>query len=140
MTTSSLQRPYDVVLYGASGFVGRQTVAYFAQHAPTRGKRLSWAIAGRNADKLAAVQRECGPGAARGAIVVADADDSPALLALARDARVVLSTAGPFDLYGSKLVAACVEHGTHYVDITGETPPPRTSQTPRHPHHPVLRV
>lgn len=123
MTSSSRQRPYDVVLYGASGFVGRQTVAYFAQHAATHGKRpLRWALAGRNADKLAAVQRACGPDAAHAAIVVADADDAGALQALARNAHVVLSTAGPFDRYGSKLVAACVKAGTHYVDITGETP------------------
>ncbi len=111
-------RPYDVVLYGASGFVGRQTVAYFAAH----GAGLRWALAGRNYDKLVAARRDAGPGAAQAGIVVADAADERALMALAGDARVVLSTAGPFALYGSKLVAACVAQRTHYVDITGETP------------------
>ena len=96
-------RAYDVVLYGATGFVGRQTVAYFAAHA--RG--LRWALAGRNRDKLEAVRTAAGPQAAAAGIVVADAADSTALSALANDARVVLSTAGPFALYGSALVAAC---------------------------------
>lgn len=112
------QRRYDVVLYGATGFVGRQTVAYFARHA----QGLRWALAGRHAGKLAAVQREVGAGAQDAGLVVADAQDAAALDALARDAHVVLSTAGPFALYGSALVQACVKHGTHYVDITGETP------------------
>jgi len=112
------QRAYDVVLYGASGFVGRQTVAYFAQHAAG----LRWALGGRTAAKLEAVRDACGAGAAAAGIVVADAGDARALAALAAQARVVLSTAGPFALYGSALVAACVKQRTHYVDITGETP------------------
>ena len=109
-------REFDVILYGASGFVGRQTVAYFAAHA---GK-LRWALAGRSADKLEAVRAAAGAKAA--GLVVADAGDAAALGALAARTRVVLSTAGPFARFGSGLVAACVGHGTHYVDITGETP------------------
>jgi short subunit dehydrogenase-like uncharacterized protein len=108
-------RPCDVVLYGASGFVGRQTAAYFARHAG----RLRWALAGRSAEKLDAVRRDCGATVA--GLIVAQADDAAALDALAAQTRVVLSTAGPFARYGSELVAACVRHGTHYVDITGET-------------------
>jgi short subunit dehydrogenase-like uncharacterized protein len=111
-------RPWDVVLYGASGFVGRQTVHHFARHA----RRLRWALAGRNEDKLRQVRDAAGPGAAQAGLIVADAADAPALAALAAGARVVLSTAGPFALYGSALVAACVAQRTHYVDITGETP------------------
>ncbi len=112
-------RAYDVVLYGATGFVGRQTVAYFAAHAP-RG--LRWALAGRSAERLERVREACGPGAAGAGIVVADALDAGALDALAARTRVVASTAGPFALYGDGLVDACVAHRTHYVDITGETP------------------
>ncbi len=118
-------RKYDVVLYGASGFVGRQTVAYFAQLGPLKnpdGQPLRWALAGRSADKLEAVKTACGEGAKNADIIVADAQDAVALGQLAQNARVVLSTAGPFALYGSALVTACVKHGTHYVDITGETP------------------
>jgi len=106
------------VLYGATGFVGRQTVAHFAAHAD--GAR--WALAGRSAEKLEQVRQACGPGAAGAGIIVADAGDQKAWDALAAQAAVVLSTAGPFALYGSGLVAACVSHRTHYVDITGETP------------------
>jgi short subunit dehydrogenase-like uncharacterized protein len=120
MSTSKNARKYDVVLYGASGFVGRQTVAYFASRQPLHAPGLTWAIAGRSADKLAVVKQElCAPEVG---VLVAEAHDVRAMDALARSARVVLSTAGPFALYGSELVAACVRHGTHYVDITGETP------------------
>jgi short subunit dehydrogenase-like uncharacterized protein len=109
-------RPFDVVLYGASGFVGRQTVRYFAEQAAG----LRWAVAGRSPAKLDALRAEfidAAPG-----VLVADAGDAAALDALAAQARVVLSSAGPFARFGSELVAACVRHGTHYVDITGETP------------------
>ena len=112
----SRTRPFDVVLYGASGFVGRQTARYFAEHAPG----LRWAVAGRSLAKLDALRAEfieAAPG-----VLVADAEDAAALDALAAQTRVVLSTAGPFARFGSELVAACVRHGTHYVDITGETP------------------
>lgn len=112
------ERPYDVVLYGATGFVGRQTVAYFAAHA----QGLRWALAGRNAAKLEAAKREAGAGAAQADVIVADGQDAAALNSLTASSRVVLSTAGPFALFGSALVAACVAQGTHYVDITGETP------------------
>ena len=115
---AAAQRAYDLVLYGATGFVGRQTVAYFAQHAGA----LRWALAGRSAARLEEVRAACGPGAAGAGIVVADATDAKALNTLAAQARVVLSTAGPFALYGSALVAACVQQRCHYVDITGETP------------------
>ena len=122
MTPSKNQKKqYDVVLYGASGFVGRQTVAYFAAHPEVRSRRLRWALAGRTATKLEAT-RQAIPGAKKAGIVVAEAHDTQAMDALAASTRVVLSTAGPFALYGSELVAACVRHGTHYVDITGETP------------------
>lgn len=120
MAAAATKREYDVVLYGASGFVGRQTVAYFAALPPQGRRRLRWALAGRNADKLQEVKDACG--ADRAGVVVADAQDEAALDALARSTAVVLSTAGPFALYGSALLAACARHGTHYVDITGETP------------------
>ena len=114
-------RLFDVVLFGATGFVGRQTVAYFAGHSQVKASGLRWALGGRNQAKLEQV-RSATPGADAAGVVVAAADDVAALDALAKSARVVLSTAGPFALYGSALVAACVKHGTHYVDITGETP------------------
>lgn len=107
------RRPFDIVLYGASGFVGRQTVDYLRQH----GGGRRWALAGRSGAKLEAAR-----GAADAGVIVADAADAAALDRLAAQTRVVLSTAGPFARYGSELVAACVNRRTHYVDITGETP------------------
>lgn len=111
---------YDIVLYGATGFVGRQTVAYLASHPDVQNTGLRWAIAGRNRDKLETLRNEMQ--LPQAGVLVADAQDTQALDALARQSRVVVSSAGPFALYGSQLVEACVRHGCHYVDITGETP------------------
>ncbi|MBK9624531.1 MAG: saccharopine dehydrogenase NADP-binding domain-containing protein [Rhodocyclaceae bacterium] len=119
---SNVARKYDVVLYGATGFVGRQTVAYFAKLPAALQRQLRWAIAGRSAGKLQEVKTACGAGARNADVIVADALDVAALNELAKNTAVVLSTAGPFAIFGSELVAACVRNGTHYVDITGETP------------------
>ena len=107
---------YDVVLYGASGFVGKQTVRYFAERA---GDEVRWAIAGRDRDKLESVRVEAGINVD---ILVADSQDLAAIDAIVSQTRVVLNTAGPFALYGDAIVDACVRYRTHYVDITGETP------------------
>lgn len=109
-------RSFDISVYGATGFVGRQAVAYLQQ----RARHLRWALAGRSEPRLQAVRESAA--ATDAGVLVADAQDTAALDQLARRSRVVLSTAGPFALAGSALVAACVRHGTHYVDITGETP------------------
>lgn len=114
------ERMYDVVLYGATGFTGRQTARYFADHVGS--KALRWALAGRDRTRLEAVRADLGEGFAELDIRVADGDDPAAARALAADTRVVLSTAGPFALHGENLVRGCVEAGTDYVDICGETP------------------
>jgi short subunit dehydrogenase-like uncharacterized protein len=106
-----MPRDFDVILYGATGFTGRQTVAYFAEHAPSG---LRWAIAGRNQAKLEALHSPA-------PILVADSSDQSAIDAIVAHTRVLLTTAGPFALYGNALVDACVRFGTHYADITGET-------------------
>jgi len=106
-------RKYDVVLYGASGFTGKQTIEYCRQCAPSG---LRWAIAGRNRSKLETVN------SSGVNILIADAQDDDALNRLTAQTRVVATTAGPFSLYGTKLVDACVRNRTHYCDITGETP------------------
>jgi len=110
-------REFDVVLYGASGFTGRQTIQYFHENAP---KSLNWAVAGRNRAKLEKVAEEYAPGR-RLSIIPAEGSERSKLDQMCGRTRVVLTTAGPFSLYGRDLVAACVEAGTHYVDITGET-------------------
>ncbi len=115
------ERAYDVVLYGASGFVGQQTVRYFARYVSV--DRVRWAIAGRNQQKLAAIATEVGGSVD---ILVADSQDARAIDKIVSQTRVLLTTAGPFALYGDALVDACVRFKTHYVDITGETPWIRT--------------
>jgi short subunit dehydrogenase-like uncharacterized protein len=104
-------REFDVILYGATGFTGRQGVKYFSQHAP---QGLRWAIAARDRTKLDRL--DAGVPA-----IVADSRDQPSIDQLVRRARIVLSTAGPFELYSDAVVDACVRLGTHYVDISGET-------------------
>lgn len=110
-------RLYDVVLYGATGFVGQQTAQYFARLA--QAGQLRWAIAGRNRAKLESVRATLD---AEVDILVADSQDQAAIDTIVAQTRVILSTAGPFALYGTPLVDACVRFKTHYVDITGETP------------------
>ncbi|MFB7828337.1 saccharopine dehydrogenase family protein [Streptomyces hydrogenans] len=113
-------RPYDVVLYGATGFVGELTAEYLAEHAPA-GCR--WAIAGRSPAKLAALRDRLAAGRPHLAglpLLVADAEDPVSLRTLAGAARVVASTVGPYVWYGEGLVAACADAGTDYLDLTGE--------------------
>lgn len=107
-------RRYDVTLFGATGFTGRQAARYLSEHAPPG---LRWAVAGRSRAKLELIGAE---GHASG-VVVADGGDAAALDELAAATRVVASTAGPFARCGGPLVDACVRHGTDYADITGET-------------------
>jgi short subunit dehydrogenase-like uncharacterized protein len=111
-------RDYDVVLYGASGFTGKQTVKYFAERAPT--DKVRWAIAGRNREKLEAVKARI-RGAEKAHVLVADSRDQAAIDAIVARTRVMLSAAGPYALYGDGIVDACARLRTHYVDITGET-------------------
>src|SRR5947209_1478798 len=113
-------RKYDVVLYGASGFTGRQAIQYFARH--VQPSQVRWAIAGRNRQALESAKAQAGGNAQAADILIADARDQQALDKIASQTRIVLSTAGPFALYGNQLVDACVRFATHYVDITGETP------------------
>lgn len=107
---------FDVIIYGATGFTGRLVAEYMALAYPTGAR---WAMAGRSATKLAEVRDLIGAPADT-SLVVADADNPASLRAMAARASVVLTTVGPYQLYGSDLVAACVETGTGYVDLCGE--------------------
>ena len=110
-------RELDLVIYGATGFVGRLLADYLARNAPD-GVRI--ALAGRSQAKLEATRAALGPRAADWPIVIADADDPVALAELASRTRVVATTVGPYAKYGAELVTACVAAGTDYVDLTGE--------------------
>lgn len=111
------ERELDLVLVGASGFVGRLVAEHLAAHAPA-GLRL--ALAGRSAERLTAVRDALGRRAATWPVHVVDAHDAEALDGLARSARVVVSTVGPYARHGLPLVRACAEAGTDYADVTGE--------------------
>jgi len=110
-------RDLDVVVHGATGFVGRLTAEYLAAHAPA-GTRIG--LGGRSRERLAEVRADLGPGAAEWELVVADSADAEALAALARRTAVVATTVGPYGRYGLPLVEACAAAGTHYADLTGE--------------------
>lgn len=110
---------FDLVLYGATGFTGRLVADYLAAAAPGD---LRWAIAGRNAEKLAGVQRELAADGAEVPVLVADSGDPESIAALVAQARVVCTTVGPYLKYGMPMVEACAEAGVHYCDLTGEVP------------------
>ncbi|MFJ7157911.1 saccharopine dehydrogenase family protein [Streptomyces sp. NPDC101118] len=113
-------RAYDVVLFGATGFVGALTAEYLAAHAPADCR---WALAGRDRAKLERLRERLAalrPDCAELPVVVADAGDPAALRELAASTRVLATTAGPYVWYGEGLVAACAEAGTDYCDLTGE--------------------
>jgi short subunit dehydrogenase-like uncharacterized protein len=110
---------HDLTVFGATSFVGQILARYlFAQFGAHDG--LKWALAGRSEQKLQRLRSSLGPKAARLPIVVADAADADALEALCVQTRVVISTVGPYALYGEPLVKACAETGTDYCDLTGE--------------------
>ncbi|MFV0463518.1 MAG: saccharopine dehydrogenase family protein [Nostocoides sp.] len=110
-------RPYDIALFGATGFVGRLTADYLRDHAPA-GAVI--ALAGRSRERLAQVRENLGPAAASWPVEIADAGDPEALARLAARSRVVITTVGPYAKYGMPLVGACAAAGTHYGDLTGE--------------------
>jgi short subunit dehydrogenase-like uncharacterized protein len=111
------ERELDLVLYGATGFVGKLTAEYLARAAPA-GTRI--ALGGRSREKLERLRGELGPAAAEWPLVVADSSDATAMGEMAKRARVVVTTVGPYRKYGLKLVDACAREGTHYADLAGE--------------------
>ena len=113
----SEDRELDVVVFGATGFVGRLVAGYLAGHAPG-GVRVG--LAGRSERRLADVRAGLGAAASAWPLLVADSADPPSLAVLARAARVVASTVGPYRAQGLALVQACAEAGTDYADLTGE--------------------
>ena len=104
-----MTREFDLVVFGATGFTGKLVADYISQATP----QPTWAVAGRNRDKLEAL----GLGVP---VLVADALDAAAVADLAGRTKVICTTAGPYAKYGSEIVAACADHGTHYCDLAGE--------------------
>ena len=120
MTTNlEKTREFDIIIQGATGFTGTLVAEYLLRQYGV-GNDLRWALAGRSEEKLHDVRDGLGADACELELIVADSFDKDALQTLAKRTRVVLTTVGPYALYGSDLVAACVNAGTHYCDLAGE--------------------
>lgn len=118
---ASSGRQYDLILYGATGFTGKFAAEHITRHWPVPTR---WAIAGRNYQKLSAITQDLNKinnDRVPAAIEVADLNKQD-LHALAQKTKVLINTVGPYSRYGEPVVEACVSNGTHYLDVTGETP------------------
>ncbi len=128
---SQKERSYAVVLYGATSFVGQITAHYLAKFLgdskeSPNGEPVTWAIAGRDEDKLKKLQSELQGSSSKDAssdkvdIIIANSNEPDSLDAMAKQAQVIISTVGPYLKYGEPLIKACTDNGTDYVDLTGE--------------------
>jgi len=118
----SSDRDFDVIVWGATGFTGRLVAEYLALTYGV-GRQLRWAIAGRSADKLASIASMVSESHAEELPqLLADINNPDSIDQLVQKTRVICTTVGPYALYGSVMVEACVKHGTHCCDLTGETP------------------
>ncbi len=111
------EREFDIIVYGATGFTGRLVAEYLSNHYGSNAPK--WAMAGRSQEKLESVRDEMGVPSDT-PLVVADASDAASMADMVKRARVIITTVGPYQLYGNELVAACAEHGTDYCDLSGE--------------------
>ena len=110
-------RDFDVILMGASGFTGQLVAEYFLKTYPS-SDQLKWAMAGRNQSKLEEVRARLGDEEIP--ILIADSLDDDSLNEIVPRAKVICTTVGPYAIYGTQLVEACIRHNTHYCDLTGE--------------------
>ena len=130
MTINTDKRAYTIVLYGATSFVGQITAHYLAQFLTEQkpnedaSHSVTWAIAGRDEDKLKKLQDEIvskqGNKADKVAIIIANSNDEASLDAMTKQTQVLISTVGPYLKYGEPLIKSCAQNGTDYVDLTGE--------------------
>lgn len=116
-----IEKPYSLVVFGATSFVGKLLCRYLVDEFGFEG-RLRWAAAGRSQEKLVALRSSLGEGAATLPLEIADAADEAALMAMCAKTRAVVSTVGPYAFYGEPLVRVCASTGADYCDLTGEIP------------------
>ena len=114
-----MQREFEVLVWGATGFTGRLVAEHLAKYYGDN-RPLRWAVGGRNQAKVERLSEELDAPSGRIPFVIGDSHDRASLDEIVRRTSVVCSTVGPYARHGSELVAACVEHGTHYCDISGE--------------------
>lgn len=119
MTGPGTTSPYDIVVFGATSFVGQILCRYlFETYGTDRGVR--WALAGRSPSKLEALRTRLGQAAAKLELISVDAGDEAGLRRMCQKTRTIVSTVGPYALYGEPLIKVCAETGTDYCDLTGE--------------------
>jgi short subunit dehydrogenase-like uncharacterized protein len=110
-------KKFDLVLFGATGFTGQQTLKHLAQHVPSG---FAWAIGGRNKEKLEALMPICAEAASMPKILMADSTDEKSADKIVASTKTIIQLAGPYGAHGESFVAAAAKHGTHYLDLTGE--------------------
>ena len=113
-----MNKTYDIVVWGASGFTGRLVCEYLFKNYTLKGRDLKWAIAGRNFVKLEGIRKKFANDTIP--IIIANSNDIDSLNELTKSAKVVCTTVGPYAKYGSKLVQSCIENKSHYCDLAGE--------------------
>lgn len=108
-------KPFDIILIGATGFTGQRAAHYLSDNAP---KTLKWGIAARNPDKLNLIAEKLN--ITKNQCFIVDTTIRAEVEKIVRQTRIIITTVGPFSLYGEEVIAACAKFGTHYLDITGE--------------------
>jgi len=119
MSTPAAPKPFDLIVFGATSFVGQIMTTYLVQHLGVNGD-IAWAIASRSESKLAELKATLGEAANDLPVLLADSHNEASLQNLCNQTRVILSTVGPYALYGELLIKSCAESGTDYADLTGE--------------------
>ena len=118
-------RSYDIIVFGATGFTGKLVVEYLIEHYGVNNELFTWAIAGRNKDKIEEVIETLAlknDQIKKIKFFIADSFDEESLDHISKSAKLVISTVGPYIKYGKNLVSHCAHNGTHYCDLTGEVP------------------
>ncbi|MDA9357197.1 saccharopine dehydrogenase NADP-binding domain-containing protein [Flavobacteriaceae bacterium] len=113
-----MNKKYDIVVWGASGFTGRLVCEYIFKNYTTKGSDLRWAMGGRNKVKLKKIREKIADNTIP--ILIADSNNMVSLNELTKSTKVVCTTVGPYAKYGSKLVESCIENNSHYCDLAGE--------------------
>ena len=112
---------YNIIVFGATSFVGQILVRYLVDEVVPRQPDLRWAMAARSLNKLNQLKADIGQGADSIPTMLVDASSYEQVSSMCQQTNVVISTVGPYAFYGEPLVKACVTHGTDYCDLTGET-------------------
>lgn len=124
LITYTMAERLDIILFGATGFTGKHTITQILKLCKVDGAALTWGVSGRSETKLQAILKEMGGknkvDLSKTPIIVADVSDQESVNKMAASARIVINTAGPYRFYGEQVVKACVEAGTHHVDVSGE--------------------